>query len=103
MESEENQTQVSLASHSPWKSLSRFPHSHSPGEARKSGKRKSTFPTFPLTVFCIYKTNQKGGPAADRFRSRLQAHSSMRKCFPKQNRLHDCDRKYVRGRGGGTH
>src|SRR5207253_1359566 len=39
-------TQVSLASHSPWKSVSRFPHSHSPDEARESGKRQARFPLF---------------------------------------------------------
>jgi len=66
MESEENQTQVSLASHSPWKSLSRFPHSHSPGEARKSGKRKARFPLSRL-LFYLYRQIKKEALAADRF------------------------------------
>jgi hypothetical protein len=32
MGSEENRTRVSLASHSPWKSLARFPHFHRPDD-----------------------------------------------------------------------
>src|SRR5258708_7942948 len=40
MESEENQNQVSLASHSPWKSLSRFPHSHSPDDRYLSQRKE---------------------------------------------------------------
>jgi hypothetical protein len=55
MEKEENQKQVSLFFHSPWKSQkARFPHSHSPGGDReekwKSKSRISTFPSrFPFT------------------------------------------------------
>src|SRR2546430_6240925 len=59
MEREENQNQVSLSSHSPWKSLSRFPHSHSPDH-------------------CLIPNERS--PRGGSLRSRLQAHSSMRKC-----------------------
>ncbi len=38
MDNEENQRQVSLVAHSPWKSRTRFPHFHRPGDAWKSGK-----------------------------------------------------------------
>jgi len=75
MESEENQTQVSLPSHRPWKSLARFPHSH-----RAHG--------FSLSQ----NQNRKEFPATHPIPS-VQAHSSMRKCyqrFPDQ-RLPDSD------------
>ncbi len=49
MDAEENQKQVSLRAHSPWKSqTARFPHSHRRGEAMEKWKTKSRFPTFPL-------------------------------------------------------
>src|SRR5947209_11431639 len=68
MENEENQRQVSLVSHSPWKSqTTRFPHSHSPGEARKSGKPN---PGFPLSRLLFY-LSQKGDPAIASLRFRL--------------------------------
>src|SRR5437763_15933356 len=68
MENEENQRQVSLVSHSPWKSqTTRFPHSNSPGEARKSGKPN---PGFPLSRFLFY-LSQKGDPAIASLRFRL--------------------------------
>ena len=63
MESEENRTRVSLAFHSPWKSLARFPHFHRPDD--------------DLT-FTNHKP--KGAFSGGSLRSRLQAHSSMRKC-----------------------
>lgn len=69
MDAEENQIQVFLRAHSPWKSQQRrFPHSHSPGDEAR-GKveiqtQDSHFPTGPVP---LSKTNQKGGPAADRF------------------------------------
>jgi hypothetical protein len=49
MEKEENQRQVSIFSHSPWKSQkARFPHSHSPGDDREEKwKSKNRIPTFP--------------------------------------------------------
>jgi hypothetical protein len=66
VDAEENQKQVSLRAHSPWKSqTARFPHSHSP-ETRNSGKRRARFPLFRL-LFILCKPNQKGGLAADRF------------------------------------
>jgi hypothetical protein len=43
METVENQRQVSHCSHSAWKSLSRFPHSHRAGGAWKSAKPKPGF------------------------------------------------------------
>src|SRR5260221_13567108 len=49
MDAEENRKQVFLRAHSPWKSqTTRFPHSHSLGEARKRGKRTPRFPLSPL-------------------------------------------------------
>src|SRR2546425_947583 len=64
MESEENQTQVSLPSHSPWKSL-----------------RDSHIPTAPTTSPFTKKQPKKRRPCGGSLRSRLQAHSSMRKCY----------------------
>src|SRR5882762_4554914 len=62
MDAEENRKQVSLGAHSPWKShTTRFPHSHSPGEARKSGKRK---PRFPLSrLLSIYPNRKEAWPS----------------------------------------
>src|SRR6266446_4787520 len=60
MEREEDQNQVSLSSHGPWKSLSRFPHSHS-------------------LDHCLIPNERS--PRGGSLRSRLQAHSSMRKCY----------------------
>jgi len=45
---EENQRQVFLDAHSPWKSLLRFPHSHRRDEAMEKWKaQKAGLPTFP--------------------------------------------------------
>jgi hypothetical protein len=45
-----------LVSHSPWKSLSRFPHSHSPGDYREEKwKSKSRIPTFPSRLSIVLK------------------------------------------------
>jgi len=62
MEKEENQRQVSLFFHSPWKSQkARFPHSHSPGDGREEKwKSKNRIPTFP-SRFPFSNKNQKGG------------------------------------------
>jgi hypothetical protein len=65
MEREENHKTVSLSSHRPWKSLARFPHSH---------RADNRFP-FPQNQ------NRKDFPATG-LPSSVQAHSSMRKCFP---------------------
>lgn len=84
MDSEENQPQVSLTAHSPWKSLLRFPHSHSRDEAVE--KWKSQEQAFPLShcsvcpLFEHEEQNKKGGLAAVAT-LHFQAHSSMRKCF----------------------
>src|ERR1700737_296636 len=57
-----------IVSHSPWKSqTTRFPHSHSPGEARKSGKPN---PGFPLSRLLFY-FSRKGDPAIASLRLRL--------------------------------
>jgi hypothetical protein len=56
----------------------RFPDSHSRDEERESGKRKARFPTFPLTVLCLFLRLRK--EARQRI-APLQAHSWMRKCF----------------------
>lgn len=63
MDAEENQEQVSLRAHSPWKSLPRFPHFHRPYSAWKSGKPKAGFPLSHSPV-CFSNPTQKGGLAA---------------------------------------
>jgi len=62
MGKEENQKQVSLLSHSPWKSpKARFPHSHNPGDDREEKwKSTSRIPTFP-SRFPFSQQIQKGG------------------------------------------
>jgi hypothetical protein len=67
MDAEENQRQVFLRAHSPWKSqTTRFPHSHSRCSAWKSGKPKAGFPLSHLLSLLLNQT-KKGDPAADRF------------------------------------
>src|ERR1700681_4347607 len=67
MDAEENQRQVFLRAHSPWKSqTTRFPHSHSPYSAWKSGKPKAGFPLSHLLSLLLNQI-KKGNPAADRF------------------------------------
>ena len=71
VENEENRTQVSLLSHSPWKSL-----------------RDSHIPTAPAAGYVRNLQNQnsrKEPLPADRFTLHLQAHSSMRKCYPPES------------------
>jgi len=46
VDTEENQRQVSLGAHSPWKSLLRFPHSHRRDEAMEKWKAQGGFPLF---------------------------------------------------------
>src|ERR1700687_1786952 len=65
MESEENQTQVSLPSHNPWKSL-----------------RDSHIPTAPTTSFLSQKKTQERRPRRGSLHSPLQASCSMRICCP---------------------
>jgi hypothetical protein len=63
MGNEENQKQVSLVSHSPWKSLSRFPHSHSPGDYREEKwKSNSRIPTFPSQLSIVLKIQKRRIP-----------------------------------------
>src|SRR6266478_3812909 len=79
MDAEENQMQVSLSAHSPWKSLQRFPHSHRRDDAVKSGKPKTGFPTFHCHGFLFGPNSERrpGGGASLLF----QAHCSIRKCW----------------------
>src|SRR5260370_35305508 len=68
MDNEENQRQVSLVAHSPWKSqTARFPHSPRPAHPWKSGKPKAGFPLSHWLPFSLKPKPKKGGPAADRF------------------------------------
>src|SRR5260370_31121275 len=68
MDNEENQRQVALVAQSHWKSqTARFPHSHRPGDAWKSGKPKAGFPLSHWLPFSLKPKPKKGGPAADRF------------------------------------
>jgi hypothetical protein len=67
VENEENQTQVSLRFPQPLEiAKARFPHSHRPGAAWKSGKPQ---PGFPLSHLLFSYENQprKETLAADRF------------------------------------
>src|ERR1022692_2192782 len=67
MDAEENQRQVFLRAHSPWKShTTRFPHFHSPCSAWKSGKPKAGFPLSHLLSLLLNQI-KKGNPTADRF------------------------------------
>jgi len=81
MEKEENQKQVSLFSHSPWKpQKARFPHSHSPGDGREEKwKSKSRIPTFPSRFPFPYKFKKKEDSPERRFPG-VQAHRSIRIC-----------------------
>ena len=63
----------------PLEIATRFPHSHNPGYAWKSGKPKTGFPLSHLS-FSLLKTNPERRLSGGSLRSRLQAHSSMRKC-----------------------
>jgi hypothetical protein len=64
MEKEENQKQVFLFSHSPWKSpKARFPHSHSPATtARKSGNPKPGFPLSHHGFLSLTKLKKEDSP-----------------------------------------
>ena len=77
MDAEENQRQVSLRAHRPWKSqTARFPHSHRRDEAVENWEAKIKLPSFPQHGFLISNSKQKGGPAAGRFATaaRLNLH-----------------------------
>jgi hypothetical protein len=80
MENEENQKQVSLVSHSPWKSQkARFPHSHSPGDDREEKwKSKTRIPTFPRG-FLFFSYLRKEDSLNAGFPV-VQAHRSIRIC-----------------------
>jgi hypothetical protein len=65
VENEENQTQVSLPFPRPLEIATRFPHSHRP---------------YGFCVSNLQNQIKKGDPGGGSLRSRLQAHSSMRKC-----------------------
>jgi hypothetical protein len=66
MDNEENQRQVFLVAHSPWKShKTRFPHFHRPGRGQVENEKH----VFHSPARCLYisKPNQKGGLAPGRF------------------------------------
>ena len=66
-DAEENQMQVSLRAHRPWKSqTARFPHSHRRDEAVEKWKAKSRLSTFPRHGL-LSRHQTEGGPAAGRF------------------------------------
>jgi hypothetical protein len=67
VDAEENQRQVSLSAHRPWKSLRDF---HIPTAATKpweSGKPKAGLPLFHGTAILNQNSIRKGGLAAGRF------------------------------------
>jgi hypothetical protein len=66
VDAEENQQQVSLSAHRPWKSLRDSHIPTAPTTQWKSGKPKTGFPLSHCTIPPSH-SNQKGGPAADRF------------------------------------
>jgi hypothetical protein len=53
MDNEENQRQVSLVAHSPWKSQSAISTFPPPRRQVEKWKTNSRFPTFPLAVFSL--------------------------------------------------
>jgi hypothetical protein len=67
MDAEENQKQVSLRAHSPWKSPGDFHIPTAPATPRKSGKPKPVFPLSLGTAFVIPNPNRKEPLAAGRF------------------------------------
>ena len=79
MDTEENQRQVFLSAHSPWKSLARFPHSHRRDEAMEKWKAQNR--AFPLshgtTIDMDTESRKRPGGGGSR---PLQAHRSIRKC-----------------------
>jgi hypothetical protein len=112
MDAEENQRQVSLRAHRPWKSqTARFPHSHRRDEAVEKWKAKGQASYFPTARFVISNSKQKGGPAAGGFapatqrkldqknKPALQAHPSMRICSSCGKGV--CDTGIARLRGQG--
>jgi hypothetical protein len=92
METVENQRQVSHCSHSAWKSLSRFPHSHRAGGAWKSAKPK---PGFALShLLSCFLSSHTGSALCDHaIQMGLLAaisvtHVAGLKCYP-------CPRPYI--------
>ena len=66
MDNEENQKQVFLVAHSPWKShKTRFPHFHRPGRGQVENEKHVSH--LPACCLYISKPNQKGGLAPGRF------------------------------------
>src|ERR1700730_6163393 len=82
MENEENQEQVFHRFPPPLEIAARFPHSHSRGNDREEKwKSKSRIPTFPSRLVVSLQILERrillnAGSAV------LQAHPSIRKCFP---------------------
>jgi hypothetical protein len=61
VENEENRTQVSLRFPQPLEIAARFPHSHRPDAAWKSGKPKAGFP-LSHWLFLYFQINQERRP-----------------------------------------
>jgi len=80
VENEENQNQVSLRFPPPLEIAAAIPTFPQPLRRVEKWKTKSRFSTFPLVVLSL-KSNQERKPGGGSLRSRLQAHSSMRKCW----------------------
>ena len=83
MDAEENQHQVSLRAHRPWKSL-RDSHIPTAATTVEKWKAKGRLPTFPLLFLFLFlfptsNAKNKGGLAGGAT-LHLQAHSSIRKC-----------------------
>src|ERR1019366_5862173 len=89
MDAEENQKQVSLRAHSPWKSqTARFPHFHRRDEAMEKWKTKNRFSTFPLPTICLLLPNSERRPGGGASLL-LQAHCSIRICSQRAGALID--------------
>ena len=79
VDAEENQRRVFHRAHRTLEIAARFPHSHRLGWAWKSGKPKAGFPlSHLLPLFSKPRLRKEAWQRS--LRSRLQAHSSMRKC-----------------------
>src|ERR1039457_7434922 len=97
MDAEENQKQVSLRAHSPWKSqTARFPHSHRRDEAMEKWKTKNRFSTFPLPTICLLLPNSERRPGGGASLL-LQAHCSIRICSPHQSSVSTDDVRDISG------
>src|SRR5260370_18200333 len=90
----ENQEQVSLFSHRPWKSQkARFPHSHSPGDYREEKwKSKSRIPLSHRGFLPLQNLKKEDSP--ERRLPVVQAHRSIRICWVKMSKMSNCSTIY---------